>query len=87
MRVLAGNPAVGQSLLARFARDAEKGDALRAEAVAGLAAVAGDHIPLLLELAGNRHHSIRVETLRNLRQARLSDSQARKLQQVAAKHQ
>lgn len=86
VRVLAGNPAVGQSLLARFARDAEKGDALRAEAVAGLSAVAGDHIPLLLELAGNRHQSIRVEALRNLRQARLSDSQARKLQQVAAKH-
>lgn len=67
VRTLSGNPTISQQLLIGIATDAARSPTLRAEAVAGLAALAERHAPLLLKLAGDEHRVVREEALRCFR--------------------
>ncbi len=64
---LSDNPRAGAGLLAQVARDEEADPGLRALAVAGLASVADQELPLLLQLAGEENRLLREEALRALR--------------------
>jgi putative membrane-bound dehydrogenase-like protein len=86
VRVLAGNPPVAHVLLAGIASDVRSGTALRAEAIAGLAAVAEQYSELLLQLAGDSQRPVREEALRCLRFCKLSAQQDRQLEKLADLH-
>ncbi len=79
VRMLSGNPTAGQATLAKVAKDSAQPTQIRAEAVAGLAAVADKHLPLLLELAESSPGPIRDEALRALRGQTLSKAQTEQL--------
>lgn len=76
-----------RSLLAEIASDEDRDAALRAEAVAGLAAsAAAEHRELLFVLAGDKHAAIREEALRALRGV-VPDGEGREtLAHVATSH-
>jgi putative heme-binding domain-containing protein len=61
VRTLAGNPQVSADLLKEIASATGRDPLLRAEAVAGLAAVAEDHVPLLVSLAGAAERAVRED--------------------------
>ncbi|MCP4857315.1 MAG: c-type cytochrome [Fuerstiella sp.] len=86
VRTLAGNPPVSHVLLARIAADPQRSVMLRADAVAGLAAVAEQHEDLLLQLAGDDERVVREEALRCLRFGKRSPEQLRQLQVLSKKH-
>ncbi|MEO2028039.1 MAG: PVC-type heme-binding CxxCH protein [Fuerstiella sp.] len=86
VRTLAGNPPVSRVLLAKIAADPQRSASLRADAVAGLAAVAKQHADLLLHLAGDDQRVVREEALRSLRFGKYSPEQIRQLQTLAEKH-
>ncbi len=86
VRTLAGNPPVSQMVLAEIAADPGRSVLLRAEAVAGLAAVAEQHADLLLQLADDSDRAVREEALRCLRSGKRSPEQIRQLEAVAEKH-
>ncbi len=71
---LSDNPRAGADLLVQVASDASADVGLRTLAVAGLAAVADQQIPLLLRLAGEGDRSLREEALRALRHRTLGDA-------------
>jgi len=77
-------PAVG--VLARLAADTRLPDDLRAEAIAGLAARADSHAPLLIKLAGSTSETVRHEALRALRFQDLSGEQRQALERIADEH-
>lgn len=79
VRLLSGNPAAGHGTLAKVAMDSAQPTQIRAEAVAGLAAVADKHLPLLLQLAKANPGAIRDEALRALRGQALSEAQSGQL--------
>jgi len=79
VRLLSGNPAAGHGTLAKVAMDSAQPTQIRAEAVAGLAAVADKHLPLLLQLAEANPGAIRDEALRALRGQALSEAQSGQL--------
>lgn len=86
LRTLASNPGDSQSLLARVATDSEQSVILRAEAVAGLAAVVEEQAELLLQLASSEERAIREEALRSLRSIPPSPEQIRTLKAIARQH-
>lgn len=79
VRTLALNPPAAASILSEIAGDPLRNETLRAEAVAGLAAVAEQHTDLLLQLAADSHLLIREEALRCLRSGKYSSEQKRHL--------
>lgn len=86
VRVFAVKPAaMGQSLV-DVAKDDSEDTRVRAEAILGLASVASDHLPLLLDLAEHADLSLREEALRALRGQSFNDEQVQRLQTVARKH-
>ena len=86
VRTLAGNPPVSQMMLAEIAEDSSRNVLLRAEAVAGLAAVAEQQADLLLQLADDSQREIREEALRCLRTGKPAPDQIRKLEVLVGKH-
>lgn len=86
VRTLAGNASISQELLTRIAGDRRHSFQVRAEAVAGLAAVADDHIDLLVNLAGDNDVAVREEALRCLRQVALPAGAVETLGEFARKH-
>ncbi len=86
VRTLAQNPPIAASILSDIAADSLQNDTLRAEAVAGLAAVAEQHTDLLLQLAADSHLLIREEALRCLRSGRYSFEQKRHLVTIATNY-
>ena len=83
VRTMAGNPVKSQSLLTKLATDQGQSEQLRAEAVAGLAAVAERQVPLLMQLAGAQQTAVREEALRCLRSTKRSPEQDHVLRQLA----
>lgn len=86
VRLLSGNPAAGHGTLAKVAKDSAQPPRIRAEATAGLAAMADKHLPLLLKLAEANPGPIRDEALRALRGQDLSEAQAQQLRVLPASH-
>lgn len=82
-RVLAGRPDAGAALLAQVANDPEQTPPVRAEAIAGLAVVAPDHLDLLVSLAAENAPVIREEALRALRNRPLSEEQRAEISKSA----
>ena len=76
VRTLSDQPALGGPRLAAVAGDPTLSRALRAEAVAGLQAVAEQNRELLLRLAGDREPAVAGEALRALRGLSLTPSEA-----------
>lgn len=83
VRVLARTGADAHAALAEIAADERRPAALRAEAIAGLAVVIEQHLPLIARLAGHENAIVREEALRALRFAGLSDGQKEELRGVA----
>lgn len=79
---LSDNPRAGAELLVQVAADASLDPVLRTHAVAGLAAVADQQIPLLLRLAGEEHRPLREEALRALRNRSLVDPEKETLKDL-----
>ncbi len=79
VRVLAGNPTATQKLLSTMAADEAAESQIRAEAILGLAALAEEHIELLMGLAGQSDAAIREEALRALRGIEFTDEQTKTL--------
>ena len=86
LRTLAGNPAIGQKILAETASNEELEIQLRAEAITGLAPVAKQHLKRLIELAEDRNSTIREEALRALRASTLSPDHQRQLKKIAEQY-
>jgi putative membrane-bound dehydrogenase-like protein len=86
IRTLAGNPDVGQHVLTQLAADPAQSADLRADAVAGLAAVADQHSELLFNLATSDQTSVREEALRCLRGSSYSTSQQQELHKIADRY-
>ena len=86
VRTLAGNASVSQELLSSIAGDSARSDTLRAEAIAGLAAVAEQHTELLFQLVGDDQQVVREEALRCLRSGKRSPDQVAQLRAVARQH-
>lgn len=86
VRTLSGNAPLAHPLLASIAVDVSHEATLRAEAVAGLAAVAEQQAAVLLQLVDDKQQMIREEALRGLRSVQLSADQLAELRRVAAMH-
>lgn len=86
VRTLAGNPIVSQKILVSIATDPKQSVTLRAEAIAGLSAVAEQHSDLLLQLAGEQNRSIREEALRSLRAGKYSPEKKNRLNQIESQY-
>lgn len=82
IRTLAGDALKSQGLLASVASDSDRSDGLRAEAIAGLAAVSSQHRELLIELAGDQRQVVREEALRSLRFSDLSADETESLNRI-----
>jgi len=76
LNVLSGNPAAGKQLLARYAANRDYPPQLRAQAVAGLAALAHEFIDLLVSLTRDPQPAVSEEALRALRNQPLTPAQA-----------
>ena len=83
VRVLAGNPKATQQLLAKTAADETNNSQIRAEAIVGLAAVAGEQIELLMDLSNHDDAALREEALRALRGVKLTADHGKSLSAVA----
>ncbi|MDF1743189.1 MAG: c-type cytochrome [Gimesia sp.] len=86
VRTLSGNPIVSQKFLAEIAADTKQSIILRAEAIAGLAGVSDQQAPLLLNLAGDKHRTVREEALRSLRSRKFTPEQKNVLKQLAKQY-
>ncbi|MDG1894646.1 MAG: c-type cytochrome [Fuerstiella sp.] len=86
IRTLAGNAPLSQHILAEVAADARQDASLRADAVAGLAAVADQNTDLLLKLANDDQRSVREEALRCLRFGQHSPAQIDLLKSASIDH-
>jgi putative heme-binding domain-containing protein len=86
VRTLAGNASVSQELLSSIAGDSGQSEALRAEAIAGLAAVAEQHTELLFRLVGDDRQLVREGALRCLRSGKRSSDQVSRLREVARQY-
>jgi putative membrane-bound dehydrogenase-like protein len=86
VRTLAANPRVSAALLSEIASDDRRDPLLRAEAVTGLAAVAEDHVTLLVSLAGDGERAVREEALRALRSLEHSSRQIQDLEELAERY-
>lgn len=88
VRTLAGRDAdADREILAEIAADRQRGQALRAEAIAGLAASGKlEHHRLLLALADDDEAGVRDEALRGLRLASLDAGQRESLRDLARRH-
>jgi putative membrane-bound dehydrogenase-like protein len=73
-------------ILRTAVRDPHLGDAVRAQAVLGLAEQAQDHLDALLDLARGDDAVLRDEALRALVQTRLDDGRRAALEEVARQH-
>ena len=82
LRVLGGHPAVGKHVLARFAKNEQHPAQQRAEAVAGLAAVANEYLDDLVALTQDKHAPVAEEALRALRNQTLTDNQSARIKQA-----
>lgn len=76
----------GRALLAGLASNGERDEALRLEAIAGLASAPDDHLNLLVRLAGDASGLIRAEALRALRFVSVDDANKTSLEKVEADH-
>ena len=85
-RVFAVNSAAMSGSLVTIAKDESADTRVRAEAVLGIASVASDHLPLLVELAGHDEADLRKEALRALRGQTVSEEQLQRLKIVATEH-
>lgn len=72
------------SVLAKVARDEKQATEIRAAAVAGLSAAAGENADLLLQFAAGRNAALRDEALRSLVGAQLDAAQRKRLTKLAA---
>ncbi|WP_298863899.1 PVC-type heme-binding CxxCH protein [uncultured Gimesia sp.] len=86
VRTLSGNPIVSQMILAGIAADTKQSIILRAEAIAGLAGVSDQQSTLLLNLAGDKHRTVREEALRSLRSGNFSLEQTNILKKWAKQY-
>ena len=86
VRTAAGNPAVAQGLLSEIATDTEQPETIRAEAVAGLAAVSTQHMEFLLKVAEDEQRVVREEALRCLRAESYSSDQKEALRKIAKRY-
>lgn len=86
VRTMAGNPRVSQNVLARIAGDEQIDAELRADAIAGLAAVADQHVDLLIGLAKDSQPVVREEALRCLRTGKLTSQERLTLSQLAKQY-
>jgi putative membrane-bound dehydrogenase-like protein len=86
VRTLSRNPKLGEKLLKSIAVIKNYSIQIRAEAIAGLAALSIDHIDILLELASDNEQEIREEALRSLRQTKLSPAQMEQIKLVITKY-
>jgi hypothetical protein len=85
LRVLGGHPAAGKHVLARVATNEMLAAELRAEATAGLAAVAGEHIARLVKLSQSKVPEISEEALRALRNQTLNKDQLKDIKRAQRK--
>ena len=86
IRTLAGNPnAASVRVLAEVASGESWPASVRVEAIAGLAAVANEHVEPLMKLASSDERSLREEALRALRRANLTREHRTKLGEIAQK--
>ncbi|MDP7130246.1 MAG: c-type cytochrome [Planctomycetota bacterium] len=72
-------------VLAKVAADEKQSDAVRAEAVAGLAAAADKYADTLIQLAMNQSDELRDEALRSLTGIRLEAAQKEKLAKLSGR--
>ena len=82
LRALGGHPTAGKHVLARFAGDEKRPTELRAEAIAGLAGVAGEYVDQLVAWTGSGEASIAEEALRALRGQSLTAEQFATIKQA-----
>lgn len=82
LRVLGGHPAAGKHVLARFAKNETHPSQQRAEAIAGLAAVAHEYLDDLVALTQHEEAPIAEEALRSLRNQTLTAEQSAKIKQT-----
>lgn len=82
--VLSGNPSAGAPLLIKLATNETQTSPVRAAAIAGLAAVAEEHLDLLFQLADSQEKVLREEALRSLRGLSFDQKQTDQLNKTAA---
>jgi putative membrane-bound dehydrogenase-like protein len=86
-RSLCEHPNAGrESILLSLLRDARRDDAVRAQAILGLAEKAQEHLPDLLGLLQNSKTALREEALRALKDARLDKPQRQQVESIALRH-
>ncbi|TWT61510.1 PVC-type heme-binding CxxCH protein [Rubinisphaera italica] len=85
-RAAAGNPQVAQELLLEIANNQDHSAKLRAEAIAGLAAIAASHLKTLLKLTKDEQRVVREEALRSLRSIPLSAEQKEELLELTKRY-
>ena len=83
VRALARADSEALPTLAEIAADESRTANLRAEAIAGLATVADQHLPLLVELGLHTDPTVREEALRAVRFTTLSDAQIERVRSTA----
>ncbi|MEZ6092222.1 MAG: c-type cytochrome [Pirellulaceae bacterium] len=87
VQVLSGNPIVGAELLKRIAMDSSQPLTLRSEAIAGLTAVAAEHLEFLMTMTIDSHdQALREEALRAMRRTAFSQDQIALLKQSKREH-
>ncbi|MFK7779167.1 MAG: c-type cytochrome, partial [Gimesia sp.] len=84
VRTLSGNPIISQNILVEIAADTNQSLLLRAEAIAGLAAVSDQQAKLLFNLLEDKQRTVREEALRSLRSSKFSPEQIKKLKELAS---
>ena len=83
VRTLSGNPALGEKILSSIAMNHDQPVPVRAEAIAGLAATAENHVDDLLKLATDENREIREEALRSLRSTSLTEDQKKQISTIS----
>lgn len=86
VQTLSGNPIVSQKLLREIAIDSTQSPRLRAEAVAGLAAVVEQNAGIFLKLIEDKERVVREEALRGLRSGERSSKQINLLTTLADRY-
>lgn len=86
VRTLSGNPPAAGAILAEIAADSQRNISLRAEAIAGLATIAEQHMDLLLQLGQDSQRVVREEALRCLRTGKCSAAQLHMLESLSAQY-
>jgi putative membrane-bound dehydrogenase-like protein len=86
VRVLAGSPRLGTPVLLRLARDEKRDASLRAEAISGLGASAGEIVGDLIALAESEERVIREEALRSLRTLSLDGEKKAAIENLSSRY-